>query len=293
MYEPLEYIDNSMLGTFKACPRKFQLSFLDHWRPKDESIHLLAGGAIASALEVWRKTWYASKDHEEAETAGLEHLWKELNRVDPNGRFDSEKKNWLSLAAALCKYYADFPIEQDGEPIGAEFSFAHPIKGTRGEQIIYVGRLDLVQRAQGMNFGVDEKTTSMFGPRWAEQWDLRAQFTGYIWAMGKSGVRIDGFKIRGIKIGVSEVDTLQTIVYKTPYEINEWYRSTQWYISQIFKCLEEDYFPQNLDHSCTAYLGCEYAHICRMNEEKRREVMPVYFTRRTWNPITHTSTEEE
>lgn len=281
------YIDNSMLSAFKACPRKFQLSYIQHYKPVDESIHLLAGGAIAHGLERWRKS--VSEGHDAtpgglAERQGLIAMWTYLHEMDPFGRLEESPKHSMALAAALCLYFHDFPIMTDGEMVGVEFSFAHPFG-----PFLYVGRLDLVQRAQGMTFGVDEKTTSMFGPTWAKQWDLRAQFTGYTWAMAEQGLKLDGFKVRGIKIGKYECETLQTIVYKTAYEIEEWKQTTDYFIGQIVECEKAGYYPQNLDHSCSSYSGCEFCEVCRTTGETRQRILDTRFTRRKWDPVARTA----
>lgn len=46
--------DSSMLSAWKTCPSLFAHSYLQHWKPKGESVHLVAGKAFAKGLEVAR-----------------------------------------------------------------------------------------------------------------------------------------------------------------------------------------------------------------------------------------------
>ena len=40
-------VDSTMLATFRSCPQKFFRQYVEHWKPKAESVHLVAGGAFA------------------------------------------------------------------------------------------------------------------------------------------------------------------------------------------------------------------------------------------------------
>lgn len=47
-------IDSTMLATFRSCPQKFFRQYIQHWKPKTESVHLIAGGAFAAGIEAAR-----------------------------------------------------------------------------------------------------------------------------------------------------------------------------------------------------------------------------------------------
>lgn len=51
-------IDSTMLATFRSCPQKFFRQYVQHWKPKAESVHLVAGGAFASGIEAARRAFY-------------------------------------------------------------------------------------------------------------------------------------------------------------------------------------------------------------------------------------------
>ena len=65
-----DVIDSSMRSDFVSCPRKGELKNILHWKPKDQSIHLHAGGAYAHGLEVARRAFYA-EGRPEKEAIGL------------------------------------------------------------------------------------------------------------------------------------------------------------------------------------------------------------------------------
>ena len=51
-------VDSTMLATFRSCPQKFFRQYVEHWKPKAESVHLVAGGAFASGIEAARRAFY-------------------------------------------------------------------------------------------------------------------------------------------------------------------------------------------------------------------------------------------
>ncbi len=66
-----EIVDSTIIGSFRSCRRKFELEYLNHWKPKVPSVHLHAGGAQSwdavkeehadRALDQYRK-FYANLD---------------------------------------------------------------------------------------------------------------------------------------------------------------------------------------------------------------------------------------
>ena len=46
--------DSTMLSAFTSCPQKMFRTYVEHWKPKSESVHLIAGGAFAKGIEVAR-----------------------------------------------------------------------------------------------------------------------------------------------------------------------------------------------------------------------------------------------
>jgi hypothetical protein len=45
------------MAAFKSCPRKAELEFIEHWKMRDQSVHLHAGAAYASGMEAARRAF--------------------------------------------------------------------------------------------------------------------------------------------------------------------------------------------------------------------------------------------
>lgn len=321
--------DSTMLAAFASCPQKMFRTYVEHWKPKSESVHLVAGGAFAKGIEVARKafyegvvpvTYWRTKDpitgivgtsfqpvegweevHEltdcepgmkaHAEAAGLEALIKAY------GDFECPADSAKSLertAGALEFYYASYPFGECGlTPIkfpdgrwAIEFSFAEPldvVHPVTGDPILYTGRLDCIGEFAGGIYGVDEKTASSLGASWSKQWEMRSQFTGYQWAANRAGVNMQGSLVRGVSILKTKYDTQQAITYRSPYEVERWYKQTLRNIARAIEMWKEGYWDFDLNGACAEYGGCNMVSICKSAEPE--QWLPMYFDKRVWDPL--------
>jgi len=210
-------IDSTMLATFRSCPQKLNLNYLQHWKPKEDSVHLVAGGAFARGIEAARKAYFEGIAVEgkvsyipDPETGEQKRTveWQENGCESGNsevaqelglaalivhyGDFECPPDSAKSLgrtAGALEFYYENYPFGMDGtNPVtfssgrrGIEFSFAEPLDfkhPVTGDPVLYTGRADMVAEFAGGTYVFDEKTTSQLGASWPRQWELRSQFTG-------------------------------------------------------------------------------------------------------------------
>jgi len=290
-------LDSSIIATFRSCPRKFELEYLHHWKPLNESVHLIAGGAYAAGLETARKAFYSGEcDSQEAIAAGLGVLLSTYGdfQCPPDSAKSAER-----TAGAYEFYFDNYPLETDeikplnlpGGKLGVEFSFAEPIEVTHpetGDPILYCGRMDMIGNYAGGIYGLDDKTTSQLGASWPKQWDLRSQFTGYTWGAQRAGLHLQGFLVRGVSILKTKYDTLQAITYRPAWQLDRWYQQLCRDVERMKVMWEEGYFDYNLDHACTEYGGCTFRQICLMQDPTAW--LEGSFERRVWNPITR---EEE
>lgn len=285
-------IDSTTLGTFRSCPQKMFRTYMEHWKPASESVHLIAGGAFAEGIEQARRAYYeASSSPEDAVANGLRAL------IHKYGDYECPADSAKSLertAGALEFYFEHYPLGHDGAtPIrfgdgrsGIEFSFAQPLPinhPVTGDPLIYTGRADMVAEAYGGVYIYDEKTTSSLGPSWAKQWEMRSQFTGYCWAARESGLNPAGVCIRGVSILKTKYDTQQVLTYRSPYEIDRWLEQTCRDIERMIECWKSGWWDYNLDHACSEYGGCALQTVCKSNDPEAW--LKVYFTRRVWDPL--------
>lgn len=284
-------IDSTMLAIFRACPHKFRRLYMEHWKPKEESVHLVAGKAFAAGVEAARLAFYvAGKTRPEAEAFGLGALLEAYGDYGPP--IDSPKSA-SRMAGALEFYFEAYPLGDDGtEPIrigsqhGIEFSFAEPLPISHpltGDPIIYAGRSDMIAHFAGGTYVFDEKTTSSLGGSWSRQWDLRSQFSAYCWAAHKVGIEVAGVVVRGVSILKTKYDTAQAITYRAPWEIERWLNQTCADVVRIRECWESGYWDYNLDSSCTHYGGCSLAQVCKSKNPE--DWLPMSFERRLWDPL--------
>lgn len=66
--------DATSLTTFQTCPRKYQLSMIDGWRPKAPAAPLLFGGFLHAGMEHVDKLLHAGMDRVAAVEAGVRFL---------------------------------------------------------------------------------------------------------------------------------------------------------------------------------------------------------------------------
>jgi len=285
-------IDSSMLETFRSCPQKFFRQYVQHWKPKSESVHLVAGGAFAKGIETARRAfWERSASLEDAVAEGLGAC------IHAYGDFECPPDSAKSLervVGALEFYFENYPLGQDGaDPIafadgsrGIEFSFAQPLPirhPVSDAPILYTGRADMVADFNGGIYVFDEKTTSQLGASWSRQWEMRSQFTGYVWAAREFGINAVGAIVRGVSILKTKYDTQQVPTYRSQYEIDRWLEQTCRDIERMKQMWQEGWWDYNLGHSCAEYGGCSMVSVCKSAEPETW--LPMYFEQRVWDPL--------
>lgn len=292
-----QVIDSSLIANFRSCRQKSYLADFHHWKSRDPSVHLRAGGAYAAGLEAARRAFFESGvPHEEAVAIGGKAL------LEFYGDFecppDSAKSAERTLGA-LEFYFDRYPMTTDKlEPLtlptggraielnGVEMlDVIHP---ETGEPLQYSWRIDLAGNLSGMLLGEDDKTASQLGASWPRQWDLRSQFTGYVWGARRNGIDLKGFLIRGVSILKTKYDTLEAITYRPEWQIDRWYNQLCRDLNQMIGNWKEGYFDYNLDHACNEYGGCQFRNVCLSNNPQ--DVLEPFFQRRRWDPVTRTET---
>lgn len=308
--------DSTMLAAIRSCQYKGYLNYMEHWKPKAESVHLIAGGAFAKGIEVARKAFFENiaiiptvtydaegKRHvewkeepfhgerDDAEALGLAAL------IAAYGDFECPPESAKSLertAGALEFYFANYPFGADGmDPVtfsnghrAIEFSFAQPLPinhPVTGDPILYTGRCDMIAEFAGGVYVVDEKTASSLGASWPRQWEMRSQFTGYIWAARDYGIEATGAIVRGVSILKTKYDTMQAITYRAGFEVDRWLDQTCRDIERLAESWKSGRYDYSLDHACAEYGGCSFVQICKSPDPQAW--LPVYFEQRVWDPL--------
>jgi hypothetical protein len=288
------FIDSTILAAFRSCPRRAYYQYIMHWKPKENSVHLHAGGAFAHGLEAARRAYYEQgADQTDAHAAGLKAL------LDFYGDFECSSDSAKSLdrmLGALSFYCDSYPFAADqakpaiiGDRLGIEFQFADPLPDSQhpitGNPLLYTGRADMIADFAGAPYIFDDKTASQLGASWTRQWDLRSQFTGYCWAARSNGIPVAGVIIRGVSILKTKYDTLQAITYRAPWEIERWLKQTAHDVRRMGRCWADHWWDCNLDNACTEYGGCIFRQVCKSPDPEAW--LPMGFQQRIWDPLSH------
>ncbi len=286
-------IDSTMLAAFRSCPTKFYREYVEHFKPREPSVHLHAGGAFARGLEVARRAFYEEGlPAEDAVALGMGALIKTY------GDFDcplDSAKSLERMAGAMEFYFERYPLETDEAmplafPSGKraiEFSFAEPLPidhPQTGDPIIYCGRSDMIASFAGGTYIFDDKTASSLGASWSKQWEMRSQFTGYCWAAQRAGIPVNGVLVRGISILKTKYDTQQAITSRAPWELDRWLAQTTADIHRMIDMWQRGQWAYNLDHACAEYGGCMFVQACKSPDPA--PWLDLYFERRVWDPLT-------
>lgn len=285
-------VDSTILSTFRSCPQKFFRQYVQHWKPKAVSVHLIAGGAFASGIEAARMAFFVEgKSAEDAEAAGLIALVKHYGdfTCPPDSAKSLER-----MCGALEFYFSNYPLGDDGaDPIvlpsgrrGIEFSFAEPLQvlhPVTGNPILYTGRSDMIAERAGGIYGYDEKTTSSLGASWGRQWEMRSQFTGYSWAARQQGIHMAGMIVRGVSILKTKYDTVEVPTFRSQYEIDRWETQVHHDLRRMVQCWEEGYWDYSLDSACNEYGNCSFTQVCKSSDPETW--LPVGFEQKVWDPL--------
>lgn len=308
-------VDSSLLSAFAKCRRKGYWSGVRRLVKSEENIHTNAGGAYAEGLKVFRRSFYEEKlGMEQSRINGFKALLSSFNHdieevsqsplvtsaptilgKQPQER-DSAKVDWINTAMAYLFYLEYFkpefdplrPHQIDGKHL-VEFSFAIPLpirNPQTGDPILYGGRFDMVGEMNGTLFVVDDKTTGAMGKNWANEWRLRGQITGYVWA-AKSTLKlpIAGAIIRGVSIQKEANKYLQVPVNVSNWRIDRWYEGMIEQCNRLVQCWHERRWPTDgeINYQCSTYGACEYMRLCESPTPE--SWINGYYKIHKWSPV--------
>ena len=284
--------DSTMLNAFRSCPQKAFRTYVEHWKPIAESVHLVAGKAFAKGIETARDAYFnKGATADDAMASGLEALLKAYGSFEPPPQ---SAKTPERMAGALEFYFDRYPLEHDHFEIyrdssgkaAVEFSFCEPtdvVHPVTGDPILFTGRADALGNYGGYLLACDEKTTSSLGASWVKQWEMRGQFTSYTWAARRVKIPLQGALVRGVSILKTKYDTAEVPSYRTQDDIDRWYKQTLRDLERAKKMWAEGYWDYNLGEACNEYGGCSLVGVCRAKDPY--EWLKINFTRRVWDPL--------
>lgn len=302
-------IDNSMRKELVKCETaakyKYELGLRSNEHAK---VDLHAGKAFAEGMEVARRSYYVnSVSPDESVGLGIAAVYQAYGSfIAP----EKSNKTAARMAGALSFYFNERPLEKEKlKPIkfpqtlealevnfGIEVGFNFPIGITHPDcqsELSYCGRFDmLAQDENGDAWVVDEKTTSQMGDKWANQWLLDSQMTGYCWGAqklldlhGMNHILVKGAVINGIAIRLRDYEHIRLNTYRQQWEIDRWYWQMKRDVERWKDAYMLDRHDMALDHACATYNNpCEFAPLCSSRNPER--IMDSSYSVIRWNPLT-------
>lgn len=288
------HVDNTMLTSYRKCAKYHAWRDHESIVSNQSNVHLHAGGAFARGLETTRRAFF---QHALPMPDALYHGVADLISVygDYTPPDNMKNKACGRMLGALSYYFDIWPIGQTITPAtvngidGIEFDFCVPLPGVEhpdGGPLLYVGRFDMFgQHSNGMLTGVDDKTASQLGAQWLNKWRLSSQVSGYWWAAHQSGIPIQCFIVRGMRLTAYNYGNAEAICYRQPWQINDWLRNTQLTLEDMKRDWDRGEWERNYDASCAAYSGCDYLTLCESPIGTTDDWKAIGFVPNTWTPL--------
>lgn len=296
-------IDSTSLGEFKTCPRKYQLSILEGWQRRIESVHLTFGLLIHRASEIYHHLKFEGADHEEALKGvvswGLKKTFNSTAGKPWNS--DDPQKNRFTFIRSIIWYFDHFKDDpfktillNNGKPaVELSFQFDSTFSYSTAEPIRICGHLDRLATFSDYTFISDIKTTkNTISKSWFDKFTPDNQFSTYSLA-GKIFYKVEtqGLIVDGWQVSVNFTKFERQIIERNPYQLDRWWKELPFWFSQMERCATDQYWPQN-DKSCNLFGGCQFRGVCSAKSKQSADlILSQDFVQRNprWNPLQHRS----
>lgn len=276
------------------CPRKYYLSVIEGWKARDTSMHLIFGGVVSSALELYNQLrWGQGVSHEDAMLEAVGRALQHTTSYNEDGEpvfweTGNSQKNRETVIRAIVWYldkYKDDPAKVlilDGVPaVEVPFSFEIDQKvygGGETRQVVLNGYFDKLVHFMESNFVMDQKTTgSTLGPYYFDRYKLDNQVSLYTFASQIiterpfAGVMIDAMQTA---VGFTAFD--RGLIMRSTEQLNEWMETAQSYIRLMNEYASEDHWPMNLT-SCNNFGKCQFIDVCSKAQAVRGNYLKTQF----------------
>jgi hypothetical protein len=294
--------DSTSLGALKTCPRKYQLSIVEGWRARDESVYLTFGILFHKAVEEYEyiRAEYTDVWNHAATLRSIVNFVMEKTVGWDTGRTDLNRHNLIrSIVWYLDQFGENDPAKtitlESGKP-AVELSFRMdlgwhtPMVRPPDAATTYVlcGHLDRVVSFIGGLYVMDHKTTrSTIGDYYFDRYEPNNQMTLYtIAAKVVFHTPVKGVIIDGVQCAVGFSRFARGLTYRTDAQIQEWLKDLRYWIGQAEKFAADEYWPMN----DTACFGCHFNQhdnkICAKDPAVRQAFLESAFDRsEPWNPL--------
>lgn len=306
MSENYLYFDNTMISSYRECPRKFFFRHNNFWTPDGgPAIELAFGLAWHEAMNV---IW-GGGDVNSAAKRFIE-IWEENGLPRPTtdnyqiiSQIDERRTPWVAMEMLenYAKQRATFM--RDCSSIEMERPFAIPLGlEWRGRKVFYIGRLDKIvsHRTQG-RLVIEHKTTAWYAKEggfrsdYIDSWSPNSQIDGYIFAgnsLYKDGVK--GVWVDAALAHKTVHDKFKFIPCDRQFAMmDDWLNDTQMWVSRILADTDKHNeqlrsFPKNTSN-CYMYMRpCSFKPVCKYVANPQTisyETPPAGYKIEKWEPF--------
>lgn len=277
------FYDNTMLSSYKDCPRKFFLRHVLDWRSEGVAIPLVFGLSWHAAMDViWQHYKQVPDKNELVQLAMAKFLetWESENMPIELSIEQIEKfsPRTPGVAAEMLHKYIEkrANILDSAQLLAVEQPFAVPLPGT--EHTWYIGKLDKVVQMQNLTI-IEHKTTTSykkdggFQTSYIEGWYSDSQVKGYQFGGGLYFPGLTQVWVDAALVHKQVHDAFRFVPVAHNFDLlQEWVGDTREWVkrveldTQAYKTaggrLSEGVFPKN-ENSCMGKYGpCSFLKIC-------------------------------
>lgn len=285
--------DNTSIGLFKTCPRKYYYTIVKGYTHKVIPPPLAFGIHLHTLLQTWHKLVATDLDRHTALTR-IVKLAGMLGETLPAGDSARTKETLVRTIIWYLDQFWDDPsvsiVTPDGSP-AVEYHFWIPFMTHQGIDVYLCGHIDRLVKWQNQVYVCDYKTTKyQLDKKFFDKFKPSTQMPLYVTASHLIADRLHSFPsahgviIDGIQLGVNFTRNSRSVVEFSLEEIEEYIQSLQYWIIQAMDASKKGQFPPN-EESCERYGGCVFRDICAKPPARREAYLKGNFAIRPWNPV--------
>lgn len=300
------YYDNTMLSTYKDCPRKYFLRHVLGWRSQGVALPLVFGLSWHSGQD---GLWQAAKKvdgQEELVKVAMAHFLDTWESEGLVANLDIDQINQMAprtpgTAAEMYSHYIAerWKMLQEAKLVACEQPFAVPLPHT--DNVWYIGRLDKVVTWNGETVVLEHKTTSAYKKdggflnSYLDGWYTDSQVKGYQFGGSLFFPELTQVWIDAALVHKTVHDKFRFVPVAHQFPLlEEWVNDTREWVERLESDtarlpgggLSPGTFPKN-ENQCMGKFGpCTFANICRTTSrpDLLKEVPEGYMVE-FWKPF--------
>ncbi len=263
----INLFDNTMLSTFKLCPKKFYYRMVKHLNPiKSENYKAEYGVAFHKAMDVW----YTTKDKDKSTKAFI-NSWLPFEGMDNTNL--RNVVNGIKLINEYIEIYKNEPFTVKE----VEINFTVELD----KVYMYHGKCDgLVEYNDGNLYILEHKTSAAKGYL---STNPNHQIDGYIFGVNQiTHSKVKGCIFNQVYLAKKSNDFVRELTIREDKDILSFINDTLYWMKQVTNCEDINNWPKNTNN-CNAYWkACEYKVLCTCNDEALQTCINSLYVKDEW-----------